>query len=91
MRPPRIVMTGYISIVRNADIFIKSYKSGTLESRKSAFLKHRHMADRTKIWRIEKSIPDGRILGCNQHIRRAGILAQSPAFKHFGITQKVCR
>ena len=43
MRPPRIVMTGYISIVRNADIFIKSYKSGTLESRKSAFLKYRHM------------------------------------------------
>jgi len=33
-------MTGYISIVRNADIFIKSYKSNILKSPKSAFLKN---------------------------------------------------
>ena len=38
------VITGYISIVRNADIFIKSYKSNISESQKSAFLKYRHMA-----------------------------------------------
>ena len=41
-----LVITGYISIVRNADIFIKSYKSNISESQKSAFLKYRHMGDR---------------------------------------------
>ena len=35
-------ITGYISIVRNADIFIKFYKSNISESQKSAFLKYRH-------------------------------------------------
>ena len=36
-------MTDYVSIVRNADIFTKSYKSNISESQKSAFLKYRHM------------------------------------------------
>lgn len=36
-------MTGYIFIVRNADIFIKSCKSNISERQKSAFLKYRHM------------------------------------------------
>ena len=36
-------MTDYVSIVRNADIFTKSYKSNISESQKSAFLKNRHM------------------------------------------------
>lgn len=39
-------MTGYISIVRNADIFIKSCKSNISERQKSAFLKYRHMENR---------------------------------------------
>ena len=39
-----IIMTDYVSIVRNADIFTKSYKSNISESQKSAFLKYRHMA-----------------------------------------------
>ena len=39
-------MTGYISIVRNADIFIKSCKSNISERQKSAFLKYRHMEGR---------------------------------------------
>ena len=39
-------MTDYVSIVRNADIFTKSYKSNILESQKSAFLKYRHMVYR---------------------------------------------
>ena len=38
-----IIMTDYVSIVRNADIFTKSYKSNISESQKSAFLKNRHM------------------------------------------------
>ena len=37
-----IIMTDYVSIVRNADIFTKSYKSNISESQKSAFLKYRH-------------------------------------------------
>lgn len=39
-------MTDYVSIVRNADIFTKSYKSNISESQKSAFLKYRHMVYR---------------------------------------------
>lgn len=50
------VITGYISIVRNADIFIKSYKSNISESQKSAFLKYRHMAGRNRILSIEWSV-----------------------------------
>lgn len=41
-----IIMTDYVSIVRNADIFTKSYKSNISESQKSAFLKYRHMVYR---------------------------------------------
>ena len=37
------MVTGYTSIVINADIFIKLYKSNISESQKSAFLKYRHM------------------------------------------------
>lgn len=46
-------MTGYISIVRNADIFIKSYKSNISESQKSTFLKYRHMGHRNIVQGIE--------------------------------------
>ena len=49
-------MTDYISIVRNADIFTKSYKSNISESQKSAFLKYRHMAGRNRILSIEWSV-----------------------------------
>ena len=47
-------MTGYISIVRNADIFIKSYKSNISESQKSAFLKYRHMGYRSFLQDMQK-------------------------------------
>ena len=58
-----IVITGYISIVRNADIFIKSYKSNISESQKSAFLKYRHMVRR----RVVKTSANGkkRSYSCN--------------------------
>ena len=46
-------MTDYVSIVRNADIFTKSYKSNISESQKSAFLKYRHMGDRILFSKIE--------------------------------------
>ena len=49
------VITGYISIVRNADIFIRSYKSNISESQKSAFLKYRHMGNRNCIRNLKKS------------------------------------
>ena len=41
-------MTDYVSIVRNVDIFTKSYKSNISESQKSAFLKYRHMVHRNR-------------------------------------------
>ena len=54
-------MTDYVSIVRNADIFTKSYKSNISESQKSAFLKYRHMAGgklfpRFKIFPVSESV-----------------------------------
>lgn len=49
-------MTDYVSIVRNADIFTKSYKSNISESQKSAFLKYRHMAGYADICIIPQRI-----------------------------------
>ncbi len=56
-----IIMTDYVSIVRNADIFTKSYKSNISESQKSAFLKYRHMAGgklfpRFKIFPVSENV-----------------------------------
>ena len=54
-------MTDYVSIVRNADIFTKSYKSNISESQKSAFLKYRHMEYRNKIQGTKRLVGTGRI------------------------------
>lgn len=43
MRPPFYSDDCYISIVRNADKFIKCYILDISEDYKSAFLKYRHM------------------------------------------------
>ena len=51
-----IIMTDYVSIVRNADIFTKSYKSNISESQKSAFLKYRHMGNRDCVWNTKESV-----------------------------------
>ena len=51
-----IAMTGYIFIVRNADMFIKSCKSNISERQKSAFLKYRHMVYYADIGIIDQRI-----------------------------------
>lgn len=53
MRPPFYSDDCYISIVRNADKFIKCYILDISEDYKSAFLKYRHMGHRNFFSRLE--------------------------------------
>ena len=67
-------MTGYISIVRNADIFIKSCKSNISERQKSAFLKYRHMADICELLEVKQTSAYEIIGNLNKELEEQGYL-----------------
>ena len=84
-------MTGYISIVRNADTFIKSYKSNISESQKSAFLKYRHIADRNIFRQCKDKLAlDGYQIRSAQGIRRYWLLMSMAYFMCVTGTGEFC-
>ena len=86
-----IIMTDYVSIVRNADIFTKSYKSNISESQKSAFLKYRHIADRNIFRQCKDKLAlDGYQIRSAQGIRRYWLLMSMAHFMCVTGTGEFC-
>ena len=86
-----IIMTDYVSIVRNADIFTKSYKSNISESQKSAFLKYRHIADRNIFRQCKDKLTlDSYQIRSAQGIRRYWLLMSMAHFMCVTGTGEFC-